>query len=72
LILGTDVHERLEGTAATVALAIAQGASVIRVHDVQAMARVARMMDAMLRPTVTPHQQDRNPSGTGSASSTPR
>jgi dihydropteroate synthase len=49
-ILGTEVHERLEGTAATVAVAIAQGASIIRVHDVQAMARVARMLDAMLRP----------------------
>jgi dihydropteroate synthase len=50
LILGTEVHDRLEGTAATVAAAIAQGADIIRVHDVQAMARVARMLDAMLRP----------------------
>lgn len=51
-ILGTDVNERLEGTAATVAAAIAQGADIIRVHDVQSMVRVARMMDAMVRPTV--------------------
>jgi dihydropteroate synthase len=50
LILGTDVDDRLEGTAATVAVAIAQGADIIRVHDVQAMVRVARMLDAMLRP----------------------
>jgi len=49
-ILGTGVDERLEGTAATVAQAIAQGAAIIRVHDVQAMARVARMMDAIVRP----------------------
>ncbi|MBI3327131.1 MAG: dihydropteroate synthase, partial [Nitrospinae bacterium] len=49
-ILGTEVDERLEGTAATVAQAIAQGASIIRVHDVQPMARVARMMDAIVRP----------------------
>ena len=49
-ILGVDVHERLEGTAATVATAIAQGADIIRVHDVQAMVRVARIMDAMVRP----------------------
>jgi dihydropteroate synthase len=49
-ILGVDVHERLEGTAATVATAIAQGADVIRVHDVQAMVRVARIMDVMVRP----------------------
>jgi dihydropteroate synthase len=51
-ILGVDVHERLEGTAATIATAIAQGADIIRVHDVQAMVRVARIMDAMVRPHV--------------------
>jgi dihydropteroate synthase len=50
LILGTEVHERLEGTAATVAAAIGQGADIVRVHDVLAMARVARMMDAIVRP----------------------
>jgi dihydropteroate synthase len=49
-ILGTEADERLEGTAATVAVSIMHGASIIRVHDVRAMARVARMMDAMLRP----------------------
>jgi dihydropteroate synthase len=49
-ILGVEVHERLEGTAATVAAAIMQGADIIRVHDVRAMVRVARMLDAMLRP----------------------
>jgi dihydropteroate synthase len=53
-ILGTEVEERLEGTAATVAAAIMQGASVIRVHDVRAMARVARMMDALVRPNFAP------------------
>jgi dihydropteroate synthase len=54
-ILGTDVDERLEGTAATVAAAIARGADIIRVHDVLAMVRVARMMDAMLRPNFHTH-----------------
>jgi dihydropteroate synthase len=49
-ILGADVHERLEGTAATVATAIGHGADVIRVHDVKAMVRVARLMDALVRP----------------------
>jgi len=49
-MLGTAVDERLEGTAATVAAAIVQGADIIRVHDVGAMARVARMMDALVRP----------------------
>ncbi|MCS7206339.1 MAG: dihydropteroate synthase [Dehalococcoidia bacterium] len=49
LVLGLPVHERLEGTAATVALAIAQGADIVRVHDVKAMVRVARMADAVVR-----------------------
>jgi dihydropteroate synthase len=42
--------ERLEGTAATMALAIAGGADMLRVHDVLAMVRVARMADAVVRP----------------------
>jgi dihydropteroate synthase len=40
--------QRLEGTAATVAAAILNGASIVRVHDVKQMARVARMTDAIL------------------------
>ncbi len=46
-VLGAPVEDRLEGTAATVALAIANGADAVRVHDVRAMARVARMCDAV-------------------------
>ncbi len=46
---GLPVEERLEGTAATVALAVAGLADVVRVHDVRAMARVARMADAIVR-----------------------
>jgi dihydropteroate synthase len=49
-ILETEVHDRLEGTAAAVAAAILQGVDILRVHDVQAMGRVARMLDALLRP----------------------
>lgn len=41
--------ERLEGTAANVALGIAQGADIVRVHDVREMTRVARMSDAIVR-----------------------
>lgn len=48
-VLGLPVEERLEGTAATVALAIANGADIVRVHDVRAMARVAQMADAVVR-----------------------
>lgn len=46
---GLPVEERLEGTAATVAIAIAHGADIVRVHDVREMARVARMTDAIVR-----------------------
>lgn len=47
--LGLPATERIEGTAATVALAIRQGADLIRVHDLPAMARVARATDAIVR-----------------------
>ncbi len=47
--LHLPVEERVEGTAATVALGIAKGVDIVRVHDVLAMARVARMTDAMVR-----------------------
>ena len=48
-LLGLPPDQREEGTAATVALAIAEGADVVRVHDVQAMARVCRVADAVVR-----------------------
>ncbi len=41
--------ERLEGTAATVALGIAQGADIVRVHDVHEIMRVVKMSDAIVR-----------------------
>ena len=49
VVLGLPVEERLEGTAATVALAIASGVDIVRAHDVKEMARVARMADAVVR-----------------------
>ncbi|MDI6632086.1 MAG: dihydropteroate synthase [Thermoanaerobacteraceae bacterium] len=47
--LNLPVEERLEGTAATVAVGIMKGADIIRVHDVKEMVRVARMVDALKR-----------------------
>ncbi|MDO8885917.1 dihydropteroate synthase [Candidatus Oleimmundimicrobium sp.] len=47
--LNLPVEDRLEGTAATVAYSIVQGANIIRVHDVKEMVRVAKMTDAMVR-----------------------
>jgi dihydropteroate synthase len=46
---GLPASERLEGTAATVALGIAQGADIVRVHDVREMIRVVKMSDAVVR-----------------------
>ncbi|MBI5098620.1 MAG: dihydropteroate synthase [Nitrospirae bacterium] len=49
-ILGDlPVTERLEGTAAAVAIGIFNGANIIRVHDIKAMAHVARIADAIKR-----------------------
>jgi dihydropteroate synthase len=47
-VLNLPLHERTEGTAATVAIAIANGADAVRVHDVKRMTRVARMSDAII------------------------
>src|SRR5438094_1843945 len=46
--LDLPVGERLEGTAAAIALSIAGGADIVRVHDVKSMVRVARMADAIV------------------------
>jgi len=47
--LNLPPEERLEGTAATTSIGIDRGADIIRVHDVQAMVRVARMTDKLVR-----------------------
>jgi dihydropteroate synthase len=41
--------ERVEGTAATVAIGIDRGVDIIRVHQVKEMSRVAKMTDAIVR-----------------------
>ena len=48
-VLDLPVEERVEGTAATVALGVGAGIDMIRVHDVREMVRVARMADAIVR-----------------------
>ena len=54
-----EPKERVEGTAATVAVAIQRGAHIVRVHDVGAMVRVARMTDAIVRAGAGQHAPDR-------------
>jgi len=52
-ILGDiPVTERLEGTAAAVAICIMNGAHIIRVHDVKEMVKVAEVVDAIKREKV--------------------
>jgi len=50
--LDLPADQRVEGTAATVAVGITRGADIIRVHDVREMARVAKMTDAIVRKPV--------------------
>jgi len=49
LVLDLPVDQRVEGTAAATSIAIANGADMVRVHDVKQMVRVCRMSDAIVR-----------------------
>jgi dihydropteroate synthase len=49
LVLNLPAEERLEGTAASIAIGIANDAGIVRVHDVKEMIRVCRMSDAIIR-----------------------
>jgi dihydropteroate synthase len=48
-VLDLPEDQRVEGTAATMAIAISKGVDIIRVHDVEYMVRVAKMSDAIVR-----------------------
>jgi len=48
-MLSQPFDQRLEATAATVAIGIAHGADMVRVHEVKPMVRVCRMSDAITR-----------------------
>jgi dihydropteroate synthase len=49
MVLDLPADDRVEGTAATVAVGITNGADIVRVHDVRQMVRVCRMTDAIIR-----------------------
>jgi dihydropteroate synthase len=49
LLDGAPPDDRVEATAASVALAIAAGADIVRVHDVAHIARTRRVADAIVR-----------------------
>jgi dihydropteroate synthase len=52
--LNVPPDDRVEGTAATVAIGIVRGADIVRVHQVKAMSRVAKMTDAIVRGVTNP------------------
>lgn len=52
-VLNLPDEERVEGTAAAVAIGISKGADIIRVHDVKQMVRVCKMSDAIMRPALS-------------------
>ncbi len=49
LILDLPIEERLEGTAACLAVGITRGADIVRVHDVKYMSRIVKITDALTR-----------------------
>ncbi len=49
LVLDLPPEQRLEGTGASIAIGIAKGVDMVRVHDVKEMMRVCRMSDAIIR-----------------------
>jgi dihydropteroate synthase len=53
-VLGLPPDERLEGTLATTVLGVAGGVDIVRVHDVRANLRAARMADAVIRGWLDP------------------
>lgn len=60
-VLDLPADQRLEATLATTAIAIAAGVDLVRVHDVQANVRVARMTDAIIRDTWRPPPDPTDP-----------
>jgi dihydropteroate synthase len=67
-VLDLPADERLEATLATTALGIASGVDVVRVHDVRANVRAARMTDAIIRGGALP---DPGPGSNGPSGPTP-
>jgi dihydropteroate synthase len=53
ILAGAPPAERVEGTAAAVAISIMKGANIVRVHDVKEMVKVARVADAIKRERIT-------------------
>jgi dihydropteroate synthase len=60
-VLDLPAEERLEGTLATTALGIAAGVDIVRVHDVRANVRAARMADAIVRGSALEDEEATHP-----------
>tara|TARA_Y100001936_G_scaffold154907_1_gene151154 strand:+ start:2895 stop:3773 length:879 start_codon:yes stop_codon:yes gene_type:complete len=48
-VLNSPINNRIEGTAATVSIAIAKGVDIVRVHDVVEISKTVKMTDAIIR-----------------------
>jgi dihydropteroate synthase len=59
-ILDLPAEERLEGTLAAAVLAVARGAHILRVHDVEAVRRAVRTAEAVLAEKVEPSRPGRS------------
>jgi dihydropteroate synthase len=70
-VLDLPADERLEATLATTALGIASGVDIVRVHDVRANVRAARMADAIVRQDAVPDRGPNGPSGPTTAGGQP-
>jgi dihydropteroate synthase len=71
MVLDLPPDQRLEATLATTALGIASGVDIVRVHDVQANVRAARMADAVLRPGAMLDSTPTGPSGSTTSGGQP-
>jgi len=68
LVLDLPLEDRLEATIATTVLGIAAGVDLVRVHDVRANVRAARMADAIVRRTWPSPPPERDPAPEGGPS----
>ena len=57
-VLDLPADQRVEGTLATTALGVRAGADIVRVHDVRANVRAARMADAIVRGWTAPPAEE--------------
>ncbi|HOJ43865.1 MAG TPA: hypothetical protein PK800_07065, partial [Syntrophorhabdaceae bacterium] len=48
-VTGSEIHERTEGTLASIAISVWNGANIVRVHDVKKTLKVVKLVDAVMK-----------------------